>query len=180
MISVDLEFVPVSQGDVVKLVPDIYQQSGDESADAEQFTFIGLAGLERVDQILVGQIKVGFAGGLLDGVLVILPFTQISDGLVIMSVIVDLSLHGLLGLVLHFVVPLVDPGVVRSIPVFPEEFVPECREGLCSVFLLREEPLVSTAFERHFMVEEGHLVGPVEHRRLHVGLYPSDEVLVFD
>ena len=88
-ISVDLEFVrdfqdcQFSQGDVIKLAPDCLRQSGDESADVEQLTFIGPASLKRVDQIFVGQIKVGFLGSLLDGVLVLLLFSQISDGLVI-------------------------------------------------------------------------------------------------
>ena len=109
----------------------------------------------------MGLIKVGFAGGLLDGVLVLLLFSQIGDGSVIMSVIVDLSLHRLLRSVLHFVVHLIDLGVVQLIPLLLEEFVPESREELRNVFLLREEPLVSIAFERHFEVEEGHFVGPV-------------------
>ena len=92
---------------------------------------------------------------------------------------VDISFHWLLGSVLHFVVPLVDPGVVQLFTVLPEENVPERRKGLRSVWLLGEEP-VDVAFERHFEIEVGHLVGPVECCRLHVGLDPSDEVLGLD
>ena len=55
-------------------MPDFLGQTGDESADAEQLAFVGTAGLEHVNQIFIGQIKVGFAGGLLDGVLVLLLF----------------------------------------------------------------------------------------------------------
>ena len=102
------------------------------------------------------------------------------NGSVIMSVTADASFHGLLGSVLHFVVPLIDPGTVQWFTVFPEEFIPKRHEGLCSVFLLREEPLVSIAFERHFEVEEGHLVRPFERSRLHVRLDPSDEVFGLD
>ena len=93
---------------------------------------------------------------------------------------VDVSFHRLLSSVLHFVVPIVDPGVVQAIAVLLEEDVPERREDVCSVLFLREDPLVGVAFERHFEVEESHLIGPIERCRLHVGLDPPDEVLGFD
>ena len=102
--------------------------------------------------VLVVRVELCLAGGLLDGVLALLLVPQIGDGTVIVSVAVDVSLYRLLGSVLHFVVPLVDPGVVQSISVRLEGFVPESREQLCSVFLLREEPLVGIALDCHFEV----------------------------
>ena len=163
-ISVDREFVgnfwdgKVYQGYVVELVPDFFQQSGNEGPDAEQFALIGPACFEHVHMSLVGWIKRCLEGSLLDGVLVLLLLSQISDGSVIVGLVVDVTFHWLLCSVLHFVVLLVDPGVVQSISVLLEEFVPESSELLLSVSFLRENPLVGVAFEHHFEVELGHLV----------------------
>ena len=93
-ISVDLKFV----GDFRKvLVYDLLRQSGDEGANAEQLALVGPACFDNVHMIFVGRIKLCLAGGLLDGVFVLLIFSQISNGSVIVSVVVDVSIHSLLG-----------------------------------------------------------------------------------
>ena len=57
-IFVDLEIVRnFWDSEVVKLVADFFWQPEDEGTDKEQLTFVGPAGLERVDQILLVKSK---------------------------------------------------------------------------------------------------------------------------